>query len=258
MWTRSRISALLVTALVAAPLLGAQSTAEHIALGDHAYAERLVQAALNHYHMAVASAPANYEALWKASRAEVDLAEAAGKGHLGDSLMILAEQHAHAAIAANPANAEGHFSLARADGRKALTLGIMDRIKYAKIVRNEALEALKYDSLHAGALHVLGVWNAEVMRVNGFARAFARTFLGAQVFGLANWNDAQRYLELAAKVDPDRVVHRLDLGTVYMNRGDKARARATFESMANVPLHDLNDELYKRLAVERLNKLGAP
>ena len=96
------------------------------------------------------------------------------------------------------------------------------------------------------------------MRVNGFARAFARTFLGAQVFALANWNDAQRYLELAVTVDPDRVVHRLDLGTVYMDRGDKTRARATFESMANVPLHDLNDELYKRLAAERLNKLGAP
>lgn len=258
MWTRLRIPALLISALVAAPSLGAQSIAEHIALGDHAYAERAVQAALNHYQAAIASAPANYEALWKASRAEVDLAEAAGKGRLGDSLMILAEQHAHAAIAANPANAEGHFSLARADGRKALTLGIMDRIKYAKIVRNEALEALKYDSLHAGALHVLGVWNAEVMRVNGFARAFARTFLGARVFGLANWNDAQRYLELAVKVDPDRVVHRLDLGTVYMDRGDKTRARTTFESMANVPLHDLNDELYKRLATERLHKLGAP
>jgi hypothetical protein len=37
------------------------------------------------------------------------------------------------------------------------------------------------------------------MRVNGVARTFARTFLGGEVFGLANWNDAQRYLELAVE-----------------------------------------------------------
>jgi tetratricopeptide (TPR) repeat protein len=248
-------AAVLLAAIVAVRTGGAQSAAEHVALGDRAYAEREVQSALGHYQLAITVTPENYEALWKASRAEVDLAEATGKGRVGDSLMALAERHAQAAIAANPAHAEGHFSLARADGRKALSLGTMDRIKYAKIIRSEAVEALKYDSLHAGALHVLGVWNAEVMRVNGVARTFARTFLGAEVFGLANWNDAQRYLELAVKVDPERAVHRLDLGVIYLDRGDKERARAMLESVAGVPLHDLNDETYKRLAVERLNRL---
>ena len=102
-------------------------------------------------------------------------------------------------------------SPARSDG-KALSLGTMERIKYAKLIRLEALEALKYDSLHSGALHVLGSWNAEIMRVNGLERAFAKRFLGAEVFSQASWSEAQRLLEKAVQVDPDRLVHHLDLG----------------------------------------------
>ena len=122
---------------------------------------------------------------------------------------------AEAAVAANPRDAEGHFSLARAIGRKALTVGVRDRIHFAKIVRAEALEALKDDSAHAGALHVLGIWNAEILRVNGLARLFAKSFLGAGVFGLASWGEAQRLLERSVQLDPNRIVHHLDLGAIY-------------------------------------------
>ena len=43
-------------------------------------------------------------------------------------------------------------------------------------------------------MHVMGMWNAEVMRLNGMSRFMAKNFLGGRVFESANWNDAQRYL----------------------------------------------------------------
>lgn len=226
-----------------------------LATADSAYARRDVPRALAGYLAAVAADSANYMALWKASRAEVDLAEAAQKGPAMDSLLTSAQRHAEAAIRVRPADAEGHFSLARALGRRALSVGTMDRIRYSKIIRAEALEALKYDSLHAGALHVLGMWNAEIMRVNGFARAFARTFLGAQVFGLASWDEAQRLLEEAVRVDPTRIVHRLDLAGIYADRGERDKARALYEGIAAAPITEPNDDLYKRQAAERLRRL---
>ena len=250
-----KIAGLALCIWTAAPYARAQSVAEHVSQGDAAYAQRHPKDALEHFLKAAALDSMNYEARWKASRTEVDLAEAAPKGKGRDSLMDEAQTNAEAAVHLRPQDAEGHFSLARAMGRKALSVGTMDRIKYSKIVRAEALEALKADSTHPGALHVLGMWNAEVMRVNGFARTIAKTFLGAQIFALANWDDAQRLLETAVRRDPKRIVHRLDLAGIYADRGDKAKAKELYEAIVAAPLVESNDDIYKQQAADRLKKL---
>jgi hypothetical protein len=131
----------------------------------------------------------------------------------------------------------------------------MDRIRYAKLIRAEALEALKYDSLHAGAIHIMGSWNAEIMRVNGLERAFAKRFLGAEVFADASWDAAQRLMEKAVRLDPDRLVHHLDLGAIYADRGNKAAAREQFLLVIRAPVRQFNDPLYKKKAADRLKKL---
>jgi tetratricopeptide (TPR) repeat protein len=250
------MTGLLAAAFVPGPQAGAQQTAaEHIALGDRAYAERQASAALDQYHLALSLEPKNYEALCKASRTEIDIAEGYEAGATHDALQARAQREAEAAIAVNPRRADGHFALARALGRKALSLGTMDRIRYAKMIRLEALEALKYDSLDSGALHVMGSWNAEIMRVNGLERAFAKRFLGAEVFAQASWDEAQRYLEKAVKLDPERLVHHLDLGSVYADRGNRAKAREQFEFILNAPVREYNDPAYKKKAADRLKKL---
>jgi len=255
MWTRWRMTVLLAVVIAAGLPAGAQTASERIAQGDRAYADLQAKAALDQYRMALTIEPKNYEALCKASRTEVDIAETVEKSPLHDSLQASAQRHAESAIAVNSRNAEGHFALARALGRKALSLGTMDRIRYAKRIRLEALEALRYDSLHAGALHVMGSWNAEVMRVNGLERAFAKRFLGAQVFGEASWESAQRYMEKAVKIDPEQLVHHLDLGSIYADRGDKALAREQFQLVIRAPVRLFNDPLYKKKAADRLKKL---
>jgi tetratricopeptide (TPR) repeat protein len=244
----------LLVAARPAPAQGAPpGPAETIAAADSAYKRREVRDALAGYLRAIAAEPRNYEALWKASRTEVDLAEAA-TGRAADSLLTSARAHAEAAIQVNPGDAEGHFALGRAVGRKALSVGVMDRIRFSKIVHAEATAALKADSLHPGALHVLGMWNAEILRVNGLARAFARTFLGAQLFSRANWADAQRMLETAVRVDPNRIVHKLDLAGIYADRDQKEKARQLYQEVADAPVIEPNDDLYKKQAAERLKK----
>ena len=246
------MAALACLSLAAWRGVGAQTAGEQIAFGDRDYAERRALEALERYAQALTLEPKNYEALWKASREEVDLAESHGRGRAADSLLASAQRHAEAAVAASPNDAEGHFALARAIGRRALSVGTMDRIGYSKVVRREALAVLAIDSTHAGGLHVLGMWNAEIMRVNGLARAFARTFLGAAVFSLASWDEAQRLLEQSTRLDPDRIVHHLDLGAIYADRGDRVRAREQFEMVARAPVREFNDPLYKLQAAERL------
>ena len=225
-------------------------------MGDSLHASFKPDEALRHYSAAIGADSSNYEALWKAARSEVDLAEAERDEARRNRYSRDAESLARRAIKVNAQDAEAHFNLARALGRRALSVGVRDRVKFATEVRAEALEALRLNADHPGALHVLGVWNAEVMRLNGFSRFIAKNVLGGKVFGEASWDLAVKYMERAVAVDPDRIVHRLDLGKIYEDRGDKAKARAQFELVVSGHRVDFNDPAYKREAEAELAKLS--
>jgi tetratricopeptide (TPR) repeat protein len=232
-----------------------QSAAEQIALGDREHAALNAASALKHYEAALAVDPNNSDALIKAAYDAVDLGEFNPNVDQRTALFRSGEQYARRAVAANPNDAEAHFQLARAIGRNALTMGARDRVKFAREVRDQALEALKLDPKHSGALHVMGVWNAEVMRLNGFSRMIAKNFLGGQIFGEANWDNAQSYLEQAVALDPNRIAHRLDLAAVYADRNERAKAVEQYEWIARAPSTDFNDPNYKADAARRLRDL---
>ena len=244
-----------VLATTALPVgASAQGASEHIAIGDREHAAMNAPSALQHYQEALKADPKSYEALWKATREAVDVGEYAPQAQR-DSLYRAAELYARRAVEANPNHAEGHFHLARALGRKALSLGKRDRVKYAGDVRLHALEALKHDAKHDGALHVMGMWNYNVMQLSGMARFMAKNFLGGKVFGSASWDDAQRYMEQAVAAEPARIVHHLDLARVFAGRGNTAKAREHYEHVIRGARSEYNDAHYQREAESELKAL---
>ncbi|HSA55888.1 MAG TPA: hypothetical protein VLE53_09295 [Gemmatimonadaceae bacterium] len=235
------------------PAAPAQSASDHIALGDSAHAEFRGEEALRHYEAATALDSGSAEAWGKASRTAVDLGETQEDKARQRELFRQGERFARRAVALDSASAENQFHLARALGRTALSVGVRERVRYAVEIRERALAALALDENHPGALHVLGMWNAEVMRLSGFERFFARNFLGGGVFGKASWKDAVSYLERAVAVDPERLVHRIDLAGIYGDVGEKAKAREQFEFVVSAPRRtDINDPLYKKQAESAL------
>lgn len=237
---------------------GAQSVAARIAQGDSAHEAMSPAFALAHYKAALAIDSMSYEALWKASRDAVDLGEFNADPAQREQYFTEGEKYARRAVAVNPDDAEGHFVLARALGRVALTLGVKQRVKYAKEVRAQGLQALQYDSLHPGALHVLGRWNAEIMRLSGISRFFAKNFLGGDIFSQASWDKAVDYMEKSVKQDPTRLVHHLDLAEIYRDRnedGDRERAREQFQLVIDGKPLDYNDKFYKQQAEAEVKKL---
>jgi tetratricopeptide (TPR) repeat protein len=231
--------------LLAASVAGAQTAAQHISLGDKEYVAINASAALKHYQAAIAEDPKSYEALWKASRSAVDLGSYDRNDKTREDYFKNAELYARRAVEVNPGDAEGHFSLARALGKNALSQGPRARIKYAGDVRAQALECLKINPKHAGCLHVMGMWNAEVMRLSGLTRAIAKNFLGGKIFSSASWAEAKRYMEESVANEPDRIVHHVDLAGVYRDIGDKAKARAEWQAVMKLPNRDYNDRYYK-------------
>ncbi|MFN2638428.1 MAG: hypothetical protein ABR585_15625, partial [Gemmatimonadaceae bacterium] len=99
---------LLVTAAASA---GAQSAADHVALGDKEYVAMNASAALGHYEAALKDDPKNYDALWKASRSAVDLGENERNDGKRDDYFKRGELYARRAVEANAGDAEGHFNL---------------------------------------------------------------------------------------------------------------------------------------------------
>ena len=166
--------------------LASQNVSDLLTAGDRESAARRTRAALDNFERAVQAEPTSYPALWKAAREAVDLGEFEANVETRTALYRRATDYARRAVLANTNEAEGHFQLSRAVGRTALAANPRERVSYSREVREEALKALQLFPKHPGALHVLGVWNAEVMRLNKLG-TFSMAQLGQSKSAIASF-----------------------------------------------------------------------
>jgi tetratricopeptide (TPR) repeat protein len=239
--------------LLPAVRLGAQNVKDHVAMGTAALQVHDLRTALAHYEAALAIDSMAYEPNWRASLVLLDEGEQipdSVKSPERDSLYARAEVLAHRAVAADSNRAEGHFALAAAVGRASLTMGKKERIRRARIIRDEALRTLEIDPRHDGAYHILGRWNAEIMRLSGLSRFFAKNLLGAGIFNEASWEEAVSDMERAVALDPGRLYHRLELAEIYVDRKRYDDARSELAQLAALPDREIMDSVYRRQAEE--------
>ena len=108
-----------VALTVGAAGVAAQSSTELVALGDAAYKGRRQDAALAYFVRAIAAGPDHYEALWKASRSEIDLAEIAPDRTARDARLAAGQRHAEEqgrdCHGGRPPGHEAHLSERRGD-----------------------------------------------------------------------------------------------------------------------------------------------
>jgi hypothetical protein len=172
-----------------------------------------------------------------------------------DSLYNLGRGFAEAAVRVRPDGADGHYALAMVLGRLSRTKGKKERVRYAKLIFDEASRALAIDSTHDGAHHVLGAWHAEVRRLSGFQRFFAKTLFGGGFMDQASWDWAVWHLKSAVAHNPNHVYHRLELAEVLVDVGRNTEARAQLQAIPALPVRDVLDERYKREAAALLERI---
>jgi len=244
-------------ALLALPAFS-QSAAEHIQAGDQAYAAFDDAAALKHYQEALALEPTNYEALWKASRALVDIAdvipatdkETKAKQMKGYSeAMMLARK----AVAVNPNDTWGHFMIAAANGKRLLLLGKKEQIDNSKAVRAEIDKALELDPANHLAWHALGRWHRRMAEIGGVKRALGSLIYGSIPKG--SFEESEKALRKAIELHPEYANHYLELGRTLaaLKRADEA-AQA-FEKCIDLPKTTSKDDVVKAEAKTELDAL---
>jgi len=240
----------LAATVVAGTALSAQASDSLVIRGrqlarDHPAAGlRLFEQALEHDSL-------DYEANWRAAVALADLGQETpdeASSPARDSLYSRAERYARRAVAADTTGPDGYFALAMALGRVALTKGTRERLRFAEAIRNAALRSVALNPAHDGAHHVLGLWNAEVMRLSGLSRFIARSLLGGRILSLASWEEAITQLSEAVRLDSTRIYHRLDLARVLIDRKRYREARRELELVAVLPDQGPQDRRYRREA----------
>ncbi|HYT83475.1 MAG TPA: tetratricopeptide repeat protein, partial [Gemmatimonadales bacterium] len=234
--------------------------AGHVALGDSAHPLLHPDVALRHYQAALALDSLSYEANWKAARAIADVAkqlegDADSLKQRRDSLYTVGRGYAERAVRADSMGADGHYAVAMVLGRLSRTKGKKERVKFAKVIFDEATRAITLNPSHDGAHHVLGAWHAEVKRLSALQRFAARLLFGGGFMSVANWDDAVRHLQRAVALNPPHIYHRLELAEVYEDLGQYSKAREQLTVIPTLPIGDVMDPQYKREAAEFLEDI---
>src|SRR2546428_6944269 len=108
------------------------------------------------------------------------------------------------------------------------------------------MKAIELDSTLDGAYHLVGAWHAEVKRLSGFQKFFAKALFGGGFLDKGNWDDAQKYLEKAVALKPRNIFHRLDLAEGDIDLGHYSKTREQFTTIATLPIADVLDSEYTK------------
>lgn len=197
-----------------------------------------------------------YEPLWKAS----SYALAAGvleEDEMGDTRRYEeALELAERALEVNSDGLSARYWKVAALGRMALGAGPREAMDYAERIRDGALFILDRDPDHAGAHHALGKLYLEIMGVSGMSRFLGRTFSGGEALDEASWSRAESHLVKATSLAPEMLLFQLDLARLYMDRHRTAQARALLEGLAEAPIRQPPDRVFRDEVREILREIS--
>jgi tetratricopeptide (TPR) repeat protein len=242
--------------LAVAPV--ARATPVEVLLREAAAAEQRLdsQAALDLFLRAEQARPGDAFILQKIARqysdSIVDLpaGDVAGKKRRAQ----LALDYALRAAALEPGNAENILSVAVSHGTLAVYSDTRTKIRYSRLVKEEAERALKLSPDYDWAHHIIGRWHYEVASLGPATRFFVRLIYG----GLpeASVQEAVAHLERAVALAPQTSPHHLKLGFARLAAGRKDEARAAFTRGLALPSVGKHDEAAKARAREALARLN--
>ncbi len=229
--------------------------ATEVAKGDAALARLDLAGGIGAYTAAVESSPDDYDALWKLARALTDEATLSKDERAQKDLCVRAEKLARKAITVEPNDSKGHAYLAVAVGKLALFEGGKRKVELSKEVKAEAEKALQCNPDDDVALHVLAIWNREMVELSWFLRSFAQLLYGK--FPPASLDAALADLRRAVQLRPDVIPHHVELGITLASAKRWAEAKTELDRGLALPTSWVTDDYYRALARASLPRVEA-
>jgi len=168
-------------------------------------------------------------------------------------LGYIALDYSQRAVAIAPEDPEAQLAIAITYGKMLPYFGTKEQVAASPRIKAAVDKTLKLDPRNDIAWHILGRWHRVLADVGAVKRALAGTFYGTLPKG--SNEEAERCLRRAIEINPQRLMHYIELGRVYAQMGRKDEARKYINKGLAMPNTEKDDPEMKEKGRETLAKL---
>ncbi len=165
----------------------------------------------------------------------------------------VALEYARRSAALAPNDSEAQLALAITYGKMLPFEGSKEQVEASALIKASADRALRLDPRNDTAWYILGRWHRAIAEVSSFKRA-----MGSMLYGKlpSSTNEAAvACFEKAIAINPNRLMHQIELGRTYAAMGRKEEARRLISKGLAMASVEKDDTETKRLGRETLAKL---
>lgn len=161
--------------------------------------------------------------------------------------------YAERAVKLAPKEADPHLAVAICLGKLSPLVSNKEGIEASHRIKTEAETATKLNPKDDFAWHMLGRWHQELAQIGGVTRAVAMVVYGA--LPSASYDEAVKCFQKAIALNPNRLLHQVELGRTYALMGRKEEARKFIEKGLAMPNRDRDDPETKERGRKTLQTL---
>ena len=231
-----------------------QSAADMIAKGDQLDQQLKAQEALDYYLPASKLEPNNVDLLVRIARQYRHLMTETSSKKEKLRLGLISLESAQRAANLAPKNAEAQLSPAISYGKMLPYMSSKDQVTCAPKIKESVDRTLALDPRNDNAWHILGRWNRVLADVNIVKRMLAQALYGN--LPKTTNEDALKCLRKAIEINPNRLIHYIELGRIYAQMGNKEEASEYIHKGLSMPDKEADDPEMKEIGRATLQKLG--
>ena len=209
--------------------------------------------ALDSYLSAEKLAPDNVVLLLRIARQYRHLMQDETKVETKKKLGGIARDYAERAVKAAPDEAEAHLSVAITHAKMVPILSTKEKMEASRMVKTAVDKAISLDPKKDQAWHILGCWHQRLADVGMVKRALAMVVYGG--LPAATNEDSVKCLQKAIELNPDSLIHYIELGRTYAQMGKVEEARQFIEKGLAMPDKAKDDAEVKGFGRETLKNL---
>jgi tetratricopeptide (TPR) repeat protein len=165
----------------------------------------------------------------------------------------LALDYSHRAAACGPKDCDAQLATAITLGKMLPYMPTKEQVSATPEIKDSVDKALAIDPKNDTAWHILGRWNRVLAEVNSMKR-----FIGGLIYGQlpkGSNEEAEHAMKKAISLNPDRLMHYIELGRIYAQMGKNDEAREFINKGLAMPNAEKDDPETKERGRETLAKL---
>jgi tetratricopeptide (TPR) repeat protein len=239
--------------LLAGFSMGAESAEELIQQGNVFYNKLQPAEALKFYLPAEKLDPKNAHLLVRIARQYRHLMSEATKREEKVQFATTAVEYSQRAVALAPNDPETQLALAISQGKLLPFQSNKEQFTNSAVVKTAVDKAIALDPKNDLSWHVLGRWYLNFAEVSAVKRALAKVVYGK--LPAATYDDAVRCFEKAIELNPNRLMHYIELGRTCADMGRAEEARKFINHGLAMPNTEKDDPETKERGRQILAKL---